>query len=90
MSCRSSNRLPFLLCCRSRSAALTLAALGCLLLMPVTALLSAEVSQSWKTRWEQTVEAAKKEGQITVYGSVDGENEAIKLAEEALSASKKK
>jgi hypothetical protein len=45
---------------------------------------------SWKTRWEQTVEAAKKEGQITVYGSVDGENEAIKLAEEALLASKKK
>jgi iron(III) transport system substrate-binding protein len=69
MSWRSYDRLPFLLRCRSRSAALTLAALGCLLLMPATALLSAEVSQSWKTRWEQTVEAAKKEGQITVYGS---------------------
>jgi hypothetical protein len=76
--------------CRTRSARLALAALGCLLLVPAAALLSAEVSPSWKTRWEQTVETAKKEGQITVYGSVDGENEAIKLAEEALSASKKK
>jgi iron(III) transport system substrate-binding protein len=69
MICPASNLLPFLLRCRTRSAPLTLAALGCLLLVPATALLSAEVSPSWKTRWEQTVEAAKKEGQITVYGS---------------------
>jgi iron(III) transport system substrate-binding protein len=69
MTCPASNLLPFLLRCRTRSAPLALAALGCLLLVPATALLSAEVSPSWKTQWEKTVEAAKKEGQISVYGS---------------------
>jgi iron(III) transport system substrate-binding protein len=52
-----------------RSAPLTLAALAWLLLVPSTTLFSAELSPSWKTRWKKTVEAAKKEGQISVYGS---------------------
>jgi iron(III) transport system substrate-binding protein len=30
---------------------------------------AADVSPTWKTTWEKTVEAAKKEGQISVYGS---------------------
>src|SRR5919109_3892025 len=30
---------------------------------------AADVSATWKTTWEKTVEAAKKEGQISVYGS---------------------
>ncbi|MGH7769924.1 MAG: hypothetical protein ACREQP_20945, partial [Candidatus Binatia bacterium] len=32
-------------------------------------LFSAEPSPTWKVEWEKTVEAAKKEGQISVYGS---------------------
>jgi hypothetical protein len=69
MTYPASNRLPFLSRCRMRSAPLTLAALAWLLLVPSTTLFSAELSPSWKTRWEKTVEAAKKEGQISVYGS---------------------
>jgi ABC-type thiamine transport system substrate-binding protein len=69
MTYPASNRLPFLSRCRMRSAPLTLAALAWLLLVPSTTLFSAELSPSWKTRWKKTVEAAKKEGQISVYGS---------------------
>jgi iron(III) transport system substrate-binding protein len=32
-------------------------------------LVSAAVPESWKTEWEQTLSAAKKEGEITFYGS---------------------
>ena len=32
-------------------------------------LVSAAVPESWKTEWEQTPSAAKKEGEITFYGS---------------------
>ena len=39
-----------------------------LLLLPAS-LLAAEPSPAWKVEWEKTVEAAKKEGQISVYGS---------------------
>jgi len=41
--------------------------LGCLLLATRAAVFSAE--PAWKIEWEKTVEAAKKEGQISVYGS---------------------
>gem|GEM_PF-5104672 len=58
MTYPASNRLPFLSRCRMRSAPLTLAALGWLLLVPSTTLFSAELSPSWKTRWEKTVEGA--------------------------------
>jgi iron(III) transport system substrate-binding protein len=46
-----------------------LAVLVWLFLAPAAAALSAEASPGWKVAWEQTVEAAKKEGQISVYGS---------------------
>jgi iron(III) transport system substrate-binding protein len=43
--------------------------LGCLLLPPRASIFSAEPSPTWKIEWEKTVEGAKKEGQISVYGS---------------------
>jgi ABC-type Fe3+ transport system substrate-binding protein len=46
-----------------------LAVLVWLFLAPAGAALSAEASPGWKVAWEKTVEAAKKEGQISVYGS---------------------
>ena len=46
-----------------------LAALGWILLVSATSALSADLSPTWKLTWEKTVEAAKKEGQISVYGS---------------------
>ena len=52
-----------------RSFPIILASLGWLLLEPDVSAFSAEVSPSWKTAWEKTVAAAKKEGQISVYGS---------------------
>jgi ABC-type Fe3+ transport system substrate-binding protein len=58
MTYPASNPLPFLSPCRMRSAPLTLAALGWLLLVSSTTLFSAELSPSWKTRWEKTVEGA--------------------------------
>jgi len=39
-----------------------------LLTIPVTgSVRSAEINPAWQTKWEKTVEAAKKEGQVTVY-----------------------
>jgi ABC-type glycerol-3-phosphate transport system substrate-binding protein len=34
---------------------------------------SAAPSDTWKADWDKTVEAAKKEGQLTIYGSADFE-----------------
>jgi ABC-type glycerol-3-phosphate transport system substrate-binding protein len=45
------------------------ALLGWLLLLHAASAFSAEVSPTWEMAWEKTVEAAKKEGQISVYGS---------------------
>jgi len=53
----------------ARSLPIVLATFGWLLLEPTVSVFSAEVSSSWKTAWEKTVVGAKKEGQITVYGS---------------------
>ncbi|HEY2987118.1 MAG TPA: extracellular solute-binding protein [Candidatus Binatia bacterium] len=44
-------------------------ALACVLLGRSTDVLPADPSSAWKTEWEKTVDAAKKEGQISVYGS---------------------
>jgi ABC-type Fe3+ transport system substrate-binding protein len=46
-----------------------LAALVWLLLAPAGSVFSADLSPASKIAWEKTVEAAKKEGQISVYGS---------------------
>lgn len=45
------------------------AALGCGLLfwLSLTAAHAGESKAAWETEWEQTVEAAKKEGQVTIY-----------------------
>jgi ABC-type glycerol-3-phosphate transport system substrate-binding protein len=46
-----------------------LAALVWLLLAPAGSVFSADLSPASKIAWEKTVEAAKKEGQVSVYGS---------------------
>jgi ABC-type phosphate transport system substrate-binding protein len=53
----------------SRDVPALLALLGCLMLLHAASAFSAEGSAAGKTAWEKTVEAAKKEGQISVYGS---------------------
>ncbi|HEV8342860.1 MAG TPA: extracellular solute-binding protein [Candidatus Binatia bacterium] len=42
---------------------------GWMLLDPCALVFSADPSPTWKTEWEKTLAAAKKEGQIAVYGS---------------------
>jgi iron(III) transport system substrate-binding protein len=44
-------------------------ALACVLLGRHADVFPADPSPTWKTEWEKIVEAAKKEGQISVYGS---------------------
>jgi iron(III) transport system substrate-binding protein len=51
------------------NALIILVGFSWLLLLPAGSAFSAEVSPSWKVVWEKTVEAAKKEGQVSVYGS---------------------
>jgi ABC-type Fe3+ transport system substrate-binding protein len=46
-----------------------IAAFLSLLLAPAASVLPADVSPASKIAWEKTIEAAKKEGQISVYGS---------------------
>jgi iron(III) transport system substrate-binding protein len=48
---------------------LLLAIVGALSLNLVGPAFAADVSSTWKMTWEKTVESAKKEGQISVYGS---------------------
>lgn len=69
MACAASKLLPSLTRRLRRSAPVVLATLVWLLLEPTAFTFSADLSPAWKTTWEKTVEAAKKEGQITVYGS---------------------
>jgi iron(III) transport system substrate-binding protein len=52
-----------------QSAPIIFAALGWILLVSAGAAFSAVASPTWKMTWENTVESAKKEGQISVYGS---------------------
>jgi hypothetical protein len=40
----------------------------------------AAVAESWKSDWEKTVEAAKKEGQLTLYGSQRSKSPACLIA----------
>jgi len=64
-----SNFLSFFARSPTRSAQRIFVTLGWLLLEPVASVFSADPSLTWKVAWEKTVEAAKKEGQISVYGS---------------------
>jgi iron(III) transport system substrate-binding protein len=41
--------------------------LVCQLIGPIRLILAAEVNTSWQSEWDQTVRAAEKEGQLTVY-----------------------
>ena len=45
---------------------------SCLGLLQEGFTVSAQQNPSWKAKWEKTVEAAKKEGRVTVYTSVRG------------------
>jgi iron(III) transport system substrate-binding protein len=63
------HALPFLKLRRRRRIPMIFAILGCFLLNATAPGFSANPSPEWKITWEKTVEAAKKEGQISVYGS---------------------
>jgi ABC-type Fe3+ transport system substrate-binding protein len=39
----------------------------CLWLLSINAAVAAETKPAWQQQWEQTIQAAKKEGQVTVY-----------------------
>jgi hypothetical protein len=52
-----------------RMGRLLFGVLGWLLLEATPAVFPAAPSLAWKNAWEETVDAAKKEGQISVYGS---------------------
>src|SRR5438552_2965772 len=54
---------------RMRRVPMIFAMFGWFLLKPTAPGFSANPSPAWKITWEKTVEAAKKEGQISVYGS---------------------
>ena len=58
--------------CYKNRLCLALVLMGVLMIVqPVST--SAAVPESWKAEWEQTLSAAKKEGQLTLYGSPDFE-----------------
>jgi hypothetical protein len=44
-----------------------------LLMIYAATAFSAQID-AWKTDWEKTLQAAKKEGQLVLYGSADFEN----------------
>ena len=67
MAYAATRCLSFLM--RRQGEWLILAALGWILLVSATSALSADLSPTWKLTWEKTVEAAKNERQISVYGS---------------------
>ena len=52
-----------------RSACAIILAVSSVLIEVTKPVFSADPSASWKIEWEKTVEAAKKEGQLAVYGS---------------------
>src|SRR5919106_3739831 len=67
MAYAATRCLSFLM--RRQGEWLILASFGLLALESAAPVLAADVSPTWKVAWEKTVEAAKKEGQISVYGS---------------------
>lgn len=67
MAYAATRCLSFLM--RRQGEWLILAALGWILLVSAAAAFSADLSPTWKLTWEKTVEAAKTERQISVYGS---------------------
>src|SRR5918996_94323 len=67
MAYAATRCLSFLM--RQQGEWLILAALGWILLVSAAAAFSADLSPTWKLTWEKTVEAAKTERQISVYGS---------------------
>jgi iron(III) transport system substrate-binding protein len=67
MACAATSCLSFLM--RRQGERMILAALGWILLVSAASAFSADLSPTWKLTWEKTVEAAKKERQISVYGS---------------------
>jgi iron(III) transport system substrate-binding protein len=70
MNVTTCHFLSLLLTCRHALCAwLTFTSFGLLSLEFVAPVLSADIPPTWKMAWEKTVETAKKEGQISVYGS---------------------
>ncbi|HZA54246.1 MAG TPA: hypothetical protein VE616_08355, partial [Candidatus Udaeobacter sp.] len=67
MAYAATRCLSFLM--RRQGEWLILAALGWILLLSAASAFSADLSPTWKLTWEKTVEAAKTERQISVYGS---------------------
>ena len=67
MAYAATRCLSFLM--RRQGEWLILAALGWILLLSAASAFSADLSPTWKLTWEKTVEAAKNERQISVYGS---------------------
>jgi iron(III) transport system substrate-binding protein len=67
MAYAATSCLSFLM--RRQGERMILAALGWILLVSAASAFSADLSPPWKLTWEKTVEAAKKERQISVYGS---------------------
>jgi len=65
----SANHLPLVARHSIRTGWAAALALAWVLLERPADLFPADPSTAWKIEWEKTVEAAKKEGQISVYGS---------------------